>query len=385
MIIDQEALGTQTYVRAEVFQENASEAVQSLYKQLKSHDLACVIFFCSSHYNLQELEQALNDTFSCKVLGCTTSGEIGSQYNENSLVAIGFLATHFNVDARLIENLDQFDSVESSKMRAHVEHTLNETSTFENGNRLGFLLIDGLSGKEEVTVASLYNSFDGMEVVGGSAGDYLEFENTYVFCEGRFASNAAAFAVIETDLPFKVFKFQHFKPTDLDMVITSADISARLVHEIDGGTAATEYANLLGLNLDQLNPQVFANHPVMLQIGDEWYVRSIREKKADGSLAFYCAIDEGIPLTIAKGIDYVKVLEDQVNDLRSELGGVSFALGCDCVLRRLEMKSLDVFGEVEEQLKKINFSGFSSYGEQINSIHVNQTLTGVAFGLPEVN
>ena len=35
---------------------------------------------------------------------------------------------------------------------------------------------------------------------------------------------------------------------------------------------------------------------------------------------------------------------------------------------------------VEQLLKDLPFVGFSTYGEQFNGIHVNQTLTGVAIG-----
>ena len=35
---------------------------------------------------------------------------------------------------------------------------------------------------------------------------------------------------------------------------------------------------------------------------------------------------------------------------------------------------------MERELNKINFLGFSTFGEQYNAIHINQTLTGVVFG-----
>jgi hypothetical protein len=39
---------------------------------------------------------------------------------------------------------------------------------------------------------------------------------------------------------------------------------------------------------------------------------------------------------------------------------------------------------VEEVLRDNNVIGFSSYGEQHLGVHVNQTLTGIAFGdLPD--
>ena len=338
-------------------------------------------FFCSSNYDVEHINQAMAEAFQCPVFGCTTSGEIGTKYFEHSIVGVGFSAHHFNLEVRLIKDLEQFNEGESIALKHSINEALTSTASCQKENRLGFVLIDGLSGKEEVTIANLYNGFEGMEIVGGSSGDSLAFEETSVFGEAQCASNAAVFVVIETDLPFRTFKYQHFEPTESDLVITGADTNSRVVHEINGLPAAEEYAEVLGLAVEELNSQVFAENPVMLEVGNQWYVRSIQKTNPDGSLSFYCAIDEGVPLTIAKGMDYKETLKNQFDELKAELGAISLTIGCDCILRRLELARLDAFAEVEEVLNDVNFVGFSSYGEQYNSIHVNQTLTGVAFGL----
>ncbi|OGR15523.1 MAG: hypothetical protein A2097_03545 [Desulfobacula sp. GWF2_41_7] len=55
----------------------------------------------------------------------------------------------------------------------------------------------------------------------------------------------------------------------------------RVVSEIDGAPAAEEYANILGFKIQELSPQVFTRYPVMLEIGDQWYVRSIKKVNPD--------------------------------------------------------------------------------------------------------
>jgi hypothetical protein len=181
-------------------------------------------------------------------------------------------------------------------------------------------------------------------------------------------------------LPFLVFQTQHFRPTDKKLVITGADPSRRIVTEINAGPAAQEYADMLGLSMKDLGPAVFSKYPPMLKIGDRWYVRSIQKANEDGSLSFYCAIDVGLVLTLARGEDLVSQLKDELDDISRKIPDVELVIGCDCILRKLEIAEKGLIGTVENLLGKFNFIGFSTYGEQFNSIHVNQTLTGVVIG-----
>jgi len=163
-------------------------------------------------------------------------------------------------------------------------------------------------------------------------------------------------------------------------VITESDCTTRTVREINGGPAAQEYAEAVGLEVKELTPQVFAAYPVMLKIGGEYYVRSIQKANPDGSLTFYCAIDNGLVLTVAKGKALLENLRQRLEKIHSDIPRVKLVLGCDCILRRLELQQKNLIAEAADILRGSEFIGFSTYGEQFNGIHVNQTLTGIALG-----
>jgi len=55
-------------------------------------------------------------------------------------------------------------------------------------------------------------------------------------------------------------------------------------------------------------------------------------------------------------------------------------LGCDCILRRVEMERDGLLPAVDSLYRLNHLVGFNSYGEQFRGIHVNQTLTGIAIG-----
>ena len=123
-----------------------------------------------------------------------------------------------------------------------------------------------------------------------------------------------------------------------------------------------------------------AAHPVVVRLGGLEYVRSIQKVNEDESLTFFCAIDEGIVLTVARGVDLVHNLEETFAYVRARIGEPELVLGCDCLLRHLEIEQKDLVPQVSDILQQNGVIGFATYGEQYNAMHVNQTFTGVAIG-----
>jgi hypothetical protein len=216
--------------------------------------------------------------------------------------------------------------------------------------------------------------------VGGSAGDDIKLKETHVYANGEFYSDAALFIMCETVLPFVQIKTQHFTASDNRLVITKATPENRIVQEINGLPAAQEYARIVGVDAADINPDVFSTYPVMLQLGGKYYVRSIQKVNEDGSLRFFCAIDEGLVLRVASGENLVENLDDAFNRVREELPDIKLTIGFDCILRLLEVKQKNLGKEVNEIFKKNRVIGFNTYGEQFNSVHVNQTFTGIVLG-----
>lgn len=371
---------TEDIKRAETVSPDPVAAVNSLAEQLHQGDKAGVLFFCSSNYDPEVLANEFRTHFDCPVVGCTTAGEIGSHYQEDGIVAVSFGTKRFCLHPYVIKSMADFDVEEARQMIGSIRRELKFSEELDPEKMFGLILLDGLSILEESVTASIDTALEGVPLIGGSAGDSLEFKETRVFVNDEFHTGAGAFILIETRLPFRIFKHQHFTPSDDDLVITSADPSTRKVFEINGGPAAKEYAEVLGLEIEELTPHVFARYPVMLEIGDQWYVRSIQKVNPDGSLTFFCAIDEGLVLTVARGAGLIESLEVQIDELTAEFSKIECTLGCDCILRRLELLETGDTNRAEKALARLNFVGFSTFGEQSGAVHVNQTLTGVVLG-----
>lgn len=370
--------------RAQVSASDEAKAIAELAAALHQKEPAGTIFFCSPDYDPQRLiaqfERQFADHAALPLIGCTTAGEIGAHFRDGGITGLSFPAADFALHPLVIEDLDRLDADTLRTELTRIEGELRFSPTFNPARMFGFLLVDGLSMKEEMLAASLRMALPDIPILGGSAGDELRFERTQVFADGRFMTHGAVLVIIETRLDFELFKFQHFEPAARDLVVTEAVPNRRLVTEIDGEPAGEAYARMVGIPPGALDPQVFSAYPLMLEIGNEWYVRSIEKLNDDGSLTFYCAIDSGLPLTLAHSQGLVATLQTQTAALHERFARIDATLGCDCVLRRLEMQARGDEAAVEALLGALNFVGFNTYGEQFNGIHVNQTLVGVVLG-----
>lgn len=352
----------------------ALEALRALRQQFGEGEPALVLLFCSPAYDLDRLGPAIQAEFSCPVAACTTAGQIGPHgFQPKGMTGVAFISDALHVQPYLITPLEELHA----RTLATAKEILSKPGS---APRFGLVLVDGLSMAEERLMASLHHALEGMVLVGGSAGDDLAFQRTAVYFEGRFHTQAALLVIVETSLPFKAFKFQHFIPTDQKLVATAADPGQRLVREFNGKPAALAYAEALELDVSELDSRIFSLHPLLLEYGDDFYLRSIQRVTPDQGLAFHCAIDEAVVFTLGQAIHPQEAAEEAFRLVREALGPPLAIIGCDCVLRRIELEGKGLTSAMGELYAQNKVVGFSTYGEQWNGMHVNQTFTGLAFG-----
>lgn len=359
---------------------SAEAAVAEFHAQVAQPGMAAVVFFCSPAYDREALAAALRRHFpDVLVVGCTTAGEIGPLgYTKHSLAGASLAAGSFTVEADLLTDLANFEISAGRDFAKAVAGRLDERST--EAKRFAMLLIDGLSLREEPVTHALQEGLGSIPLFGGSAGDALDFHRTQVFHGGQFHDDAAVLLVVASRPPFRLLRTQHFVPGVERLVVTEVDAAQRIVKEINGRPAVDEYSRLIGVQPQQLTPGHFANWPVVVMIDGTDYVRAIQHAYPDGSLSFYCAIDEGVVLRVAHGVNMLHKTEVAIAELEQELGHISGMLLCECQLRNLEASRTGCKGALSELFQRYRAVGFSTYGEQLCGIHINQTLTGIAFG-----
>lgn len=358
-------------------------AIAELNAMLNIQDASLTLFFCANHYCRQEFASALQGAAgSGLVVGCTSAGEIGARgYQRGSIAAMSFPRADFKAAARLMEKVREVTTDQARQFVDDLKNDLFAKGVSEFHDCFALLLVDGMSGAEESLTYRLQEALGEIPLIGGSAGDDFEFARTSVYFEGRFVSDAAVLALVYTQRPWEVFKEQHFRPTDKKVVVTAADPEKRIIHELNGEAADEEYARLLGLDRPvELTPVHYGDNPLMLRMGDNWYMRSPQKVNEDGSLSLFCAVDVGLVLSLGEGVNLVQDLAAHLDDIRQRLGSISATIACDCIQRRMELERKHELDAASDILVANNTIGFCTYGEQYGVLHVNQTMTGVVIG-----
>jgi hypothetical protein len=365
---------------------SASTAARQLHDGLDQPEPGLVAFFCSSSFDLDELAGEIDRCFGdVNMIGCTTAGEITPLgYLEGSITGFSISAAECCAATELIPDVSRLQiPAGSAAIDALIAALAGRGKTIDPADTFGLLLIDGLCSTEELVLSAVHRRLDPVPLIGGSAGDGMRLERTHVYFRGRFHSDAALLSLVKLARPFRAFRRQHFSGSAIRMVVTGADPMRRVVTEINAEPAGPEYARIVGLDYEALTPMAFAEHPVMVRVGGDYYVRSIQKANRDDSLTFFCAIDEGVVLTLARHEDMIENLRQFFDAMRREMGEPLLVIGFDCILRSLEAEMRQVKHLASRILAENHVIGFSTYGEQFDAMHVNHTFTGVFIGAGE--
>ncbi len=362
---------------------DADDPASELARQLGKGPFELVCLFVSPRADFAALTGAAQNAFGgADVIACTTAGELGRNgYEEGQIIALGFPQEQFAA------HVFEIDSLSDMEDQAVIDGLINARLQLagraaEMGSEFACLLVDGLSMREEHLTSVIASGLGPMPLFGGSSGDGTAFKQTLLSHNGRIMGDAALLTMVRSHCAVEVFSLDHLVPTKTRMVVTGADPENRIVHEINAEPAALEYARLLGKDPNQLSPFIFAAHPVVVRLGDSHHVRAIQRVNENGDLVFFSAINEGMVLTLADHQDMAEHLDEGLGRLARDRTP-DHILGCDCILRRIEAGQVQQTREVSRVLANHRVFGFSTYGEQIGALHVNQTLTGVAIYPPE--
>lgn len=356
-----------------------SAAVGETVDALGATDPALVVAFSSPALDPAIVVRDLAAAFpNAHVVGCTTAGEIVDGKMLKGALAVMALekAVVGNVDVRLVKGLSSEVDV-TEAISGFSEHFGEPAATMSVTEYVGLVLADGLSGAEERLMQALGNSTNVL-FVGGSAGDDVAFDATYVFADGEAVTDAAVLVLMKPLVGFDVVKTQSFVASGATLRATDVDEATREVHEFNGRPAVHAYAEAIGVPVVEAADH-FMNQPVGLMIDGEPFVRSPQQVLDDGTIRFYCNIMENMQLDILESTSIVEDTAAALAQVEDELGGISAMINFNCILRTLELEAKGLTEEYGALFAGKPAVGFSTYGEQYYG-HINQTATMLVFG-----
>ncbi|GAU77652.1 FIST signal transduction protein [Fusibacter sp. 3D3] len=361
------------------------EAIKENYEQIKQSNVKYVMFFASNQYDFDEIASVFKAYFpEHDVVGCTTAGEISNQcLTEHSLVSLSIASDDFHVASIMLENISEYPILYHDRINEALKLLKVDPKTVaKQKNLFGITLMDGLSAGEEKAL-SVINGVLGdnnLPLIGASAGDGLDFKETKIALNGVVYSNAALISFIKTGHPFFIYKENIFKPMGKQMVVTKADVAKRTVYEFDNKPAAKCYAEKLNIRADQLS-QYFAKNPLGRRLDEKIWITSPFNINPDQSIEFYCRVLTNSVLEILEPNNPLEVIQETKRVIKENVRNIKGLLVFNCILRRLQFDKENIGKQIIGPLCELGpVTGFSSYGEQLDSTHLNQTMVVLTLG-----
>lgn len=354
------------------------EAYSEIQNQLDVHEAApkLIIVFSESEmlwFFAQKLQAKYPDAL---IIGSSTYVNYNSEGYSHCGASVMAINSDIEVSGGLLFDIDRHPAM----YKAHIKNALEKLSSYENTACLEFMTAFGKG--EELVLDTFEEALDGTGIMlaGGSAGCALESKETFVAFGKDIYKNTCAFVFIH-NLHGKVCFYREniFKPTAFRFTATQADCEERTVMEYDGEIAAEILSRTLNVPEEKLK-EALQLHP-MGRIADGGInITEVDEVFEDGSISYFATIYNHTKMLLLETDDIKRVWNETLHRVKNDIENPSFTISINCLSRSKLFEKENTFGEFVNVLRNYGkFTGLSGYGEQLNFIHLNQTMVLLVF------
>lgn len=380
-------------------QKNPVLAVKEVFEKIDQKEASLIIFFVPATYDQVKINKEFRKRIPLRTpfIGCSSVrvkvpkvrmvDNISSDGFKEGIVAMSIASDGIKASVRLMEKITDNWEKESKKALLEASKDLNIDPKNANPQKFfGLLLCDAMREREEKILENIYSRSNFLFIGGGSIGKHSLIKGVlpgWIHTHDGAFTDAAALAIVKTEIPFVIDMTTSVIPTEKIVKITKA--KDRKVFEINGRPAAKEYARLLGvpkilLGTKQVgNYWLFTDHPFGLMVGERAFIRDVAFRMGD-ALMMGCNAREGEELYLMKRGDFVGSTKKMIKRIEGKLGNVSGMLMFQCGYRFFETFRFKKEKELFEVLNIAPIIGLSSYGEYYGWASMAQTLTVLAFG-----
>ena len=364
------------------------EAAADIVAQSPGDAVGFTVLFCCTNYDLRKLGQALHAQGRSRVIAASTSRAIGL----NGFLSAGITGFHlpagrFKVADALIEDVRSFGLPDARELVRALRARLEKGRNSRLPHVFAMLLVDAEPRCEERLIASIGTELGGVPIAGGSAGDTYfnpagQAGAPRILYGRRARRGAAVLSLVACEEPVLALSHHNFNPGRRRFVITEADPEQRLVHEINGENALKVYTQACRLRTRPYRAGSFAPYPFMIRIGDQYFARGMQRIYDNGTIEFACAMEPGLVVTVARPVDMVVRLREMFANMKTMIGKPELVIGFDCAARTAYMEQRRLTSRITSILASNRVVGFSTLGEQFNTIHANNSFTCLGVAAP---
>jgi methyl-accepting chemotaxis protein len=393
--------------------DTGAEAAKEAVHQLGADRVDFCQVFCSSRYEYRAVIEGIRSVIGdeAELIGCSSAGEFTDHSVTAESVTLGLVAS---------DSISFFTGI-GHDLSENVSSAVKEaTADFPSkvAGRPHFTAInlhDGLTGLgDQIALTTLRELGRDVSFAGGSAGDDMNMENTYVFCNDEISQDAVVMALLASRRPTKIAVNHGHEPISEPLTVTDSEGSC--VNELDGEPAFDVWRRAVEshfvthreetIDFDTITPgsrrlaTLLTEYEFGIEegegIGDNEGYKTRwpgMTETMDGPLDFAVNVPEGTTLRIMYSPKQQQIeaaretAEEAVGLLESQNVEVAGGFVYDCVCRAaiLNDEFPTAIKEIADELDA-PFAGFETYGElcmergQMSGFH---NTTNVTLVLPE--
>ena len=378
-------------VHARTSVRDPAAAAEDLCRQFGSVKPKFVSLFASRDRDQRALNKALRERLpkDTRLLGATTAGEIDRDGMHAGTVVAAALYGDLEVGIGLGRDLSR-DAVAAGEaaIQSAVQQLGARADDLGSKKYVAIVIDDGFRFRKEELLLGVMSMNQALVAVGGGAADSeldLTKASAEIHVDGEVVTDAAAVALFRTDAPWAALRSHWYVPTGQTIRLTKIDDTATRALEIDGKPAAQRYAELLGVDVEDLEfgkPKGFAATPLALRVGREYFIRAPWKPLPDGSIMFANMLEQGTELELVKATPAGESLRRFLqSELPSRVQNPRATLLFHCVGRTAFAAMTGQTQELSEAFKVAPpCVGMNVYFEMYCGFQINSTLTALSFG-----
>ena len=354
------------------------EAYSEIQTQLDSQEASPILIIVFSEIDMlwffaQKLQKRYPDAV---VIGSSTYVNYNSEGYSHCGASVLVVNSGIEVAAGCLFDIERHPAM----YKEHIRLALEKLSSYENTCCLEFMTAFGKA--EELVLDTFEDSLEGTGIVvaGGSAGAAPERKETFVALNGDIYKQTCVFVFIH-NLNGRIgfYRENIFKPTSSRFTATYADCEERTVVEYDGEPAAEILSRALNVPVNKLKAEL-SMHPMGRITVGEIFITEADEIFEDGSISYFATIYNHTKMLLLETDNIKRVWNETVQRVKNEISNPSFTISINCLSRSRMFENQSCFGEFVNNLRNFGkFAGLSGYGEQLNFIHLNQTMVLLVF------
>lgn len=361
------------------------EEVRKIAKEAHLDKVSFVLFFVSEKFDFKMVSKIINEEYpDVPVVGGISTGEINKLGYTDSTITINVIyGDDFEVKPIRLTRLTEKAMVYKRRIRRAInELGLDLNKEGIENKYFAISLIDFSTAQEESLMTMINNTLNGKywKLAGGSVGNIVTGKSA-ISINGDIFQDAGVLILVKTNKKVIVNYENIYKPVGKLHRVTAANIAERKGITADGISFAELYAKECNVSLEKLDQELFAKKPIGRLVGDNKYIASPISVNSDGSINFYTRVMTGAPFYFMESDDIIQCTKKTADFIRNSMKKPELIIGFNCILRYFEMQEENVQKEVYSIINQVApYCGFTTLGEQIDKIQVNQTLTYIVIG-----